>query len=139
MDEVSDLVADILDVVDSIPPGRVMTYGDIAGLLGRGGPRQVGATMASWGGSVAWWRVLKADGSPPPGHEREALELYRSEGTPLRPDGERVDLRSARWAPAVLPAGPYAEFSDGSSAEAYPEMSAEMSTELSEGRGGIDA
>lgn len=134
MDEVSDLVADILDVVDAIPPGRVMTYGDIAGLLGRGGPRQVGATMSSWGGSVAWWRVLKADGSPPPGHEREALEHYRSEGTPLRSDGARVDLRSARWTPVVLPNGPLAELSDESSAG----MSAEMSAELSEGRGGID-
>jgi alkylated DNA nucleotide flippase Atl1 len=142
MEQVSDLVADILDVVDAIPPGRVMTYGDIAGLLGRGGPRQVGATMSSWGGSVAWWRVLKADGSPPPGHEREALEHYRSEGTPLRSDGARVDLRNARWTPAFLPTGPPAEPSGespvGTSAWMSGEMSGERSAELSDGRGGID-
>ncbi len=87
----------VLDVVDLIPPGRVMTYGDIADYLARGGPRQVGAAMAAWGGAVAWWRVLKADGSPPPGHETEALRRYRSEHTPLRPGGHRVDLRRARW------------------------------------------
>ncbi|MDD9205825.1 MGMT family protein, partial [Georgenia sp. 10Sc9-8] len=36
----------VLDLVDQVPPGRVMTYGTIADVvgagLGRGGPRQVG-------------------------------------------------------------------------------------------------
>jgi len=87
----------VLDVVDLIPAGMVMTYGDVAEYVGRGGPRQVGNVMAHWGGAVAWWRVLKADGSPPPGHEAEALRHYRHEATPLRPGGTRVDLRQARW------------------------------------------
>jgi alkylated DNA nucleotide flippase Atl1 len=91
----------VLDVVDTIPPGRVMSYGDIAEYLGLGGPRQVGRVMALWGGGVAWWRVIHADGSLLPGHEREALARYREEGTPLRPDGDghrsRVDMRRARW------------------------------------------
>src|SRR3712207_8083131 len=43
------------------------------------GPRQVGTVMSRYGGAVAWWRVLRADGPPPPGHERAALERYRSE------------------------------------------------------------
>ena len=94
---VDDYAADVLDAVDRIPPGRVMTYGDVAEYVGRGGPRQVGAVMSRWGGAVAWWRVLRADGRPPPGHERTALERYRAEGTPLRPGGLRVDLRVARW------------------------------------------
>lgn len=93
-DEFAELV---LDVVERIPPGRVMSYGDVAELLERGGPRQVGRVMALWGGGVPWWRVIRADGSPPAGHERRALEEYRVEGTPLRPDGARVDMRSARW------------------------------------------
>jgi alkylated DNA nucleotide flippase Atl1 len=97
-----DLVFDILDVVDSIPPGRVMTYGDVAACVGRGGPRQVGTAMARWGGAVAWWRVLKADGSPPPRHEERALAHYRAEGTPLRSGGRRVDLRTARWRPPAV-------------------------------------
>ena len=98
--ELPDFAADVLDLVDAVPARRVVTYGDVAGLLGAGGPRQVGRVMALWGGAVPWWRVLRADGSPPPGHERRALEHYRAEGTPLRPDGRRVDLRRARWHPA---------------------------------------
>ena len=97
----SDYASRVLDLADSIPPGRVLTYGDIAEYLGRGGPRQVGRVMALWGGGVPWWRVIHADGGLLPGHEREALEHYRAEGTPLRlrPDGARprVDLTAARW------------------------------------------
>ncbi|MBT0770368.1 MGMT family protein [Kineosporia sp. J2-2] len=92
-------VADVLEVVEAIPPGRVLTYGDVAGLVGRGGPRQVGKVMSQWGSLVPWWRVLRAGGLPPTGHESRALERYLAEGTPLRPDGERVDLRLARWSP----------------------------------------
>jgi alkylated DNA nucleotide flippase Atl1 len=87
----------VLDLVDRIPPGRVMTYGDVAEFLGRGGPRQVGSVMARWGGGVPWWRVIRADGRPLPGHERQALERYGTEGTPMRPGSLRVDMRKARW------------------------------------------
>src|SRR3954467_12131177 len=96
MDELPDLAAAVLDAVDLVPPGRVVTYGDIGVLVGCG-PRQVGRVMALWGGAVAWWRVLRADGSPPPGHEREALRHYRAEGTPLRAGAARVGLTAARW------------------------------------------
>jgi alkylated DNA nucleotide flippase Atl1 len=92
----------VLDVVDTIPPGRVMSYGDIAEYLGAGGPRQVGRVMALWGGGVAWWRVVHADGSFLAGYERELLARYRQEGTPLREGAGssrlRVDMRRARWA-----------------------------------------
>ena len=48
---VDDFASNVLDVVDSIPPGRVMSYGDIAEYLGTGlGPRQVGRMMAVYGG-----------------------------------------------------------------------------------------
>jgi methylated-DNA-protein-cysteine methyltransferase related protein len=88
----------VLDLVERIPPGRVMTYGAIAGWLGQGGPRQVGSVMSRYGGGVPWHRVVNASGRVPPGHEREALRRLRAEGTPLK--GERVDLRSALWLPA---------------------------------------
>ena len=90
----------MLDVVDSIPPGRVMSYGDIAEYLGDGpGPRQVGRVMAVYGGAVAWWRVIHSDGTPAPGHDSVALEHYLAEGTPLRSARPpvRVDMRRARW------------------------------------------
>ena len=92
-----DYDAAVAEVVRLIPPGRVMSYGDVAEYLGAGGPRQVGAVMARGGGDWPWWRVLRTDGSPPPGLETEALAALRAEGTPMRPDGGRVDMRRARW------------------------------------------
>ena len=91
-------VADVLEVVEHIPAGQVLTYGDVAALVGIGGPRQVGQVMSRWGSSVPWWRVLRADGRPALGHEARAIRHYAEEGTPMRPDGERVNLRQARWA-----------------------------------------
>ncbi|WP_219471948.1 MGMT family protein [Nonomuraea rhizosphaerae] len=86
----------VLEVVESIPPGKVMSYGDIAEYLGEGGPRQVGRVMSTWGGGVPWWRVVHSDGTAAaPDHERRCLDQWREEGTPLR--GERVDMRKARW------------------------------------------
>ncbi|MCW8097644.1 MGMT family protein [Streptomyces tauricus] len=94
----------VLDVADQIPPGRVMTYGDVAEWLEEGGPRQVGRVMALYGGPVPWWRVVRADGALLPGHELEALDHYRAEGTPLREASRasgthlpRIDMKRARW------------------------------------------
>ena len=102
--EVDDYTAQVLDVVDSIPAGQVMSYGDIAEFLGTGGPRQVGRALALWGGGVAWWRVVHADGSLLAGHEHVALARYQAEGTPLRHPTTggppRIDMRRARRAGA---------------------------------------
>jgi alkylated DNA nucleotide flippase Atl1 len=98
-----DFAEKVLGVVDRIPRGRVMSYGDIAEYLGESGPRQVGRVMTLWGGAVAWWRVIHSDGSFLAGSEAEALARYREEGTPLRRavDGSptRVDMHRARWLP----------------------------------------
>lgn len=88
----------VLALVESIPEGRVMAYGDIAEALGRGGPRQVGAVLSHSGGGVPWWRVPHADGSPPPGKDVFCGRRWREERTPLRPNG-KVDMRAARWIP----------------------------------------
>src|SRR3954462_4906453 len=53
VDELPDLASAVLDVVDLVPPGRVVAYGDVAGVVGCG-PRQVGAVMARWGAAGAW-------------------------------------------------------------------------------------
>jgi alkylated DNA nucleotide flippase Atl1 len=96
---VDDYADQVLQVVEAIPPGRVMSYGDIAEYLASGGPRQVGRVLATYGGGVAWWRVIHADGTPAPGHDLAALKHYRAEGTPLRSADipVRVDMRAARW------------------------------------------
>lgn len=104
VEELPEYAERVLEVAELIPPGRVMTYGDVAEWLGEGGPRQVGRAMALYGGAVPWWRVVRADGTLLPGHELRALGHYRDEGTPLREAGRaaeghvpKLDMRRARW------------------------------------------
>ncbi|ADD43926.1 MGMT family protein [Stackebrandtia nassauensis] len=94
-----DFAEKVLEAAESIPPGKVMTYGDIAEWIGEGGPRQVGRVMSHYGGPVPWWRVVRSDGVILPGHEARALAAYRDEGTPLRRGGSatRIDMARARW------------------------------------------
>lgn len=91
----------VLAVVADIPPGHVMTYGDVAATLGSRGARAVGQVMARYGHAVPWWRVVRAGGRPPAGHADRAREHYAEEGVPLRPsedeDGYRIDLAACRW------------------------------------------
>jgi alkylated DNA nucleotide flippase Atl1 len=105
-----DFVDAVLEIVDSIPPGHVMTYGDVAAALGSRGARMVGQIMARYGDRVPWWRVVRAGGLPPVEHERAALERYRAEATPLRwPtsrqtggdafESYRIELADALWWP----------------------------------------
>jgi alkylated DNA nucleotide flippase Atl1 len=93
-----DYVEAVLSLVERVPPGRVTTYGLLAEAVGVGGPRQVGRVLSTYGGPVPWWRVVRADGSPPPCHEAAAHDHYAAEGTPLRPTG-RIDLTRAVWWP----------------------------------------
>jgi methylated-DNA-protein-cysteine methyltransferase related protein len=101
-----EYVEAVLSLVERIPSGRVMAYGEIAEIvaeaLGRGGPRTVGAVMANYGGGVPWWRVVAASGRLPPGHEVTGLSELISEGCPLTADRTRVDMRKAAWTPAPL-------------------------------------
>lgn len=87
----------VLDLVAQIPEGKAVSYGDVAAMLGTGGPRQVGQTMARFGSGVPWWRVVRADGSPAPAVAREALARLRADDTPLVPTGDRIDWSRARW------------------------------------------
>jgi alkylated DNA nucleotide flippase Atl1 len=113
MTEPDDFVSRVLGVVDSIPPGRVMTYGGVAAQLGSRAARAVGQVMARYGSDVAWWRVIRAGGHPPIGHSATALLHYHAENTPLLPSKTgtarthtdaadavyRVDYAVARWSP----------------------------------------
>jgi methylated-DNA-protein-cysteine methyltransferase related protein len=90
----------VLDVVDAIPAGRVMTYGDIARYLGIPSARQVGQILARSGHEVPWQRVVMADGAPASHDPARHLARLRAERTPLR--AGRVDLAVARWRPAPL-------------------------------------
>ena len=111
MDE-PDFGAAVAEVVRLIPAGHVMTYGDVAAVLGSRASRAVGKVMAHEGADLPWWRVVRSGGLPPVRHEARALEHYRAEGTPLverssaasapsAPSAWRIDMRRARWSPTT--------------------------------------
>jgi alkylated DNA nucleotide flippase Atl1 len=85
----------VLDAVDLIPPGSVMSYSDVAEFISAGSGRAVGTVMARHGGEVPWHRVVRSDGSCAPGVRERQVGLLRSEDVPM--DGNRVDMRRARW------------------------------------------
>jgi alkylated DNA nucleotide flippase Atl1 len=98
--ELPNFAEAVLGIVDQIPQGMVLAYGDVAEMLGQGGPRQVGSVMSRYGSSVTWWRVIRATGEAPQGLQDEALAHWREEGTALVRGalfGRRVDMRLARW------------------------------------------
>ena len=108
-----DFVNSVLEIVKTIPPGRVMTYGDVASEIGDHaclaeatgsyGARLVGQVMARFGSEVAWWRVIRSTGQPPKFHEEQAWTYYIDEGTPLTGPREsyRIDLKRARHRPGA--------------------------------------
>lgn len=85
----------ILECVEAIPPGRVMSYADVAEYVGTRAARNVGRVLAADGGTVNWHRVLRSDGTCAEHLRAEQLARLRAEGVPIR--GERVDLTAARW------------------------------------------
>jgi methylated-DNA-protein-cysteine methyltransferase-like protein len=85
----------ILACVEAIPPGKVMTYGDVAEYAGTRAARMVGRVLSYDGDSVPWHRVLRADGTLAEHLYVEQRQLLLSEG--VRFVGDRVDLASHRW------------------------------------------
>ena len=92
-----EAVEQVLAVVDRIPAGKVLSYGDIAEWVGLRSARQVGMIMHRYGDGVPWHRVVMTTGAAAPHKTIEQLALLRADGTPLVPDGSRVDMRRARW------------------------------------------
>ena len=85
----------VLDAVERIPRGKVMSYGDVAEFVGAGSARAVGTVMARHGSEVPWHRVLHNDGTCATHKSERQLDLLREEGVPVV--AARVDMRRARW------------------------------------------
>jgi methylated-DNA-protein-cysteine methyltransferase-like protein len=96
MNELSAKGQAILDVVDMIPAGSVMSYGDVAAVAGVGSARYVGHVLARYGDEVPWHRVVMADGSFARHLADEQSSLLRAERAPVADGGGRVDMKTAR-------------------------------------------
>ena len=90
---------DIAVVVQLVPVGRVVSYGDVAELLGTG-PRIVGRVMATTDEDLPWWRIVRADGGMADPLVDRAIPHWREEGITFT--GNRVRMTRHRADLAAL-------------------------------------
>jgi alkylated DNA nucleotide flippase Atl1 len=92
---VTPFARSVLDAVDLIPAGKVMSYSDVAEYVAAGSGRAVGTVMATHGNEVPWHRVVRSDGTCAQGVRDEQIALLRAEGVPM--NGYRIEMGAARW------------------------------------------
>ncbi|UIJ35022.1 MGMT family protein [Allobranchiibius sp. GilTou73] len=91
-----DLRSSVYAIVRLVPPGTVVSYGDIAGMLAMS-PRMVGRFMALCEEEdVPWWRVVSSYGDLPAHVRVHALDHWDDEGLVLKPNGLGVAIRRYR-------------------------------------------
>ncbi|MBT8207318.1 MAG: hypothetical protein HKN07_00290 [Acidimicrobiia bacterium] len=74
----------VTQVIESLGPGDVASYGDIATEAGYpGAARAVGNVLRQSSG-LPWWRVVAANGRLVPGNEAEHAQRLRAEGVKVR-------------------------------------------------------
>jgi methylated-DNA-protein-cysteine methyltransferase-like protein len=93
----------VFELVRRIPAGQVMTYGQIAEILGEGyTARTVGFAMNKAGESVPWHRVINAQGACSTGRivlpTNKQQRLLEAEGVEFNAR-DRCDLGRYRWTP----------------------------------------
>jgi len=88
--EWSDFEQAVGRVLDSLGPGDVITYGEVAAEAGHpGAHRAVGSVLRRFGGRFAWWRIVTSTGRLVPGNETEQARRLAEEGVTTR-DGKVV-------------------------------------------------
>lgn len=81
----------VLDVVDAIESGDVMTYGEVAAEAGKpGAARGVGTILRNHGDGHPWWRVVAANGRLVPHGQQDHARRLKAEGVRLR--NGKVDM-----------------------------------------------
>jgi len=88
----------VYGVVARIPYGRVISYGQIARMLGNPrGARTVGWVLSVCPEGLPWQRVVKADGTiADSGFSDLRRAILHEEGVPFLSDG-RVDMDACEW------------------------------------------
>lgn len=85
----------VLTLVELVPPGRVVSYGDLGRIVGVG-PRQVGSLMRHHSEGLAWWRVVNASGDVPAMLRVQAWPHWDEEGIESKPNGLGCRIESYR-------------------------------------------
>lgn len=93
-----DVRVAVVTIARLVPPGRVVSYGDIAELVGVG-PRYVARIVAhprEGEAPIPWWRITNAAGDLPLHLHDEAFARYRQEGTALKRKGRGAAIGTHR-------------------------------------------
>ena len=91
----------VLNIIRAIPPGQVVTYGQVAALAGfPRRARHVGHALRNCPPDVPWYRVLGAGGSVRVDPPQRQLELLRAEGVVTLTN--RISLKKYQWLPGPL-------------------------------------
>lgn len=92
----------VLEIVRAIPRGRVLTYGQVAVMVGTPrGARQVGRILYFYGRRAPWQRVINRYGGLSTykvGSGAEQRALLKKEGVKFRADST-IDLKKYQWRP----------------------------------------
>jgi len=90
----SSFYQQVYDIVEQIPSGKVISYGQIAWMLGRPrAARMVGWAMRQCPEHLPWQRVVMADGTVTGGvHADIRKAVLEAEGVTFLADG-RVDMK----------------------------------------------
>ena len=88
----------VYEIVAKAPRGRVVSYGQIARMLGHpGAARTVGWALSSCPEHLPWQRVVRADGTIAGGGFAELRRaMLIEEGVKFLEDG-RVDMEACEW------------------------------------------
>ena len=79
-----DFTEAVIAVLESLEPGTVMSYGEVAAEAGfPGAARAVGNLLRTTPG-LPWWRVVTATGRLVPHAEAEQAQRLRAEGVAVR-------------------------------------------------------
>ena len=102
----SDMRERVESLVADIPPGRVMTYGDVAAWCGYpGAARRVGTIAASGTPGLPWHRVVRSGGylaATSNTNTRWQEEALEAEGITVQ-NGRIVAFNQLRWEPTPVP------------------------------------
>lgn len=98
---------DVYDLVAQIPKGRIMTYGQIAGLCGSPRAARIVGSVAHWGPpDLPWQRVVNRNGGLAGGYTTGGREAHKRD---LEADGVivgddyAVDIGLLWWPPGFEP------------------------------------
>ena len=101
IDQKASFKTDVEKIVSSIPRGKVMTYGQLAGLCGKPGAARIVGSVAHFGDlELPWHRVVNKQGglaSGYPGGKNSHKQVLEQEGVEVK--NLKVDIERLIWWP----------------------------------------